>query len=102
MLGALIKSINPSAQTVSVWVAHRQEYDYYMVPRGVTIRMAPPPKGRPAFGEGLNELLPSLPSASIRVGHGTQAKGRIVMNRRTPGMGLGAALAILLDKIERA
>lgn len=102
MLGSLVKAMNPSAQTVSVWVAHRKEYDYYLVPRGVTIRMAPPLKGAQSFGDALNEMLPSLPSASIRVGHGGRAQGRVVMDRRPPRMGLGAVLALVLDKLERA
>ncbi|MFH1465877.1 MAG: hypothetical protein ABIO70_15930 [Pseudomonadota bacterium] len=96
----LRKNLRDSAQVVSVWRKNRKQYDYYLVPRGVRLRMAPVPEGRPAFGEALEALLPTLPKASIKTGSGKQARGRIVADRGKGGMSLGALIAIGLDKAE--
>lgn len=100
MLADFAKRIAPAAQTVSVFNPVLRTYDYYLVPRGVTLRMAPPPKGKPAFGESLEALLPSLPRASVWVGRGQAAKGRITMRRHGNGPSLGAVLAMVLDRGE--
>lgn len=101
MLGAIAKVLEPHGQVVSVYDKTANAYDYYLVPRGVRLRM---PKlnrpGHPAFGEALEDLLPSLPRASLFVGRGSTARGRIVMKRRGGGTSLGAVVAMVLDKVE--
>ena len=96
----LRKKLRPKAQSVSVWRPGRQEYDYYLVPKGVQLRLGPVPKGKPAFGEALTTLLPTLPKASIKAGKGNRARGRIVADRGKGGMSLGALIAIGLDRAE--
>lgn len=100
-LGNLIRrKLRYKAQMVSVWRPGRCEYDYYLVPKNVRLRLGPIPKGRPAFGEALETLLPTLPRASIRAGSGNRARGQIVADRGRGGSSLGALIAIGLDKAE--
>lgn len=102
MLGDILLKLSPPARVVSVWRHDLMRYDYYVVPKGIKLRAAPPPPGRPAFGEALEALLPSLPQAAVRVGHGDRARGRIVIDRTGRGgsHALGAFVGALLDRME--
>lgn len=88
------------AQIVSVWRPKRREYDYYRVPHGITLRPAPPPKGKPAFGEALEAMLPALPRASYKIGSGAFARGRMVVERKKRLPSFAAMFAVGLDKLE--
>ena len=99
MLG-IVNRMTEAAQVVSVWRPRYKKYDYYLVPRGVRLRIPPPPPGRPAFGEALDEVLPTLPQASVKIGRGCRARGRIVKKRHGGGFSLGAFLGIVLDRLE--
>ena len=88
------------SQIVSAWHKDRREYDYYAVPRRVKLRMPPPPEGRPAFGEAIEALLPSLPRASKHIGSGQVARGRIVVDRQRVRFPIGATVGLLLDRLE--
>lgn len=101
MLGEILLRFVPPAKLVSAWNHRMRRYDYYLVPEGVSLRPGEPPAGRPAFGEALEVLLPSLPKAAVKVGSGTLARGRIVVKRNGGGsLALGAALGAALDWLE--
>lgn len=100
-MGPLIKGLTKTSRIVSVFRPRRGDYDYFAVPHGVQLRIPAPPKGHPAFGEALEALLPSLPAAAAKVGHGEYARGTIVMDRKgSAKRSLGAWVAIVLDRLE--
>jgi len=99
-MGPFIKSLTKTSRIVSVFRPRRGDYDYFAVPHGVKLRIPNPPTGRPAFGEALEALLPSLPAASAKVGHGEFARGTVVMDRKGPRRSFSAWAAIALDRLE--
>lgn len=101
MLDGIVEKLAEKAQVVSVYNPQLKTYTYYMVPSGVRLRVPKPPDGPTAFGEALENTIPSLPSASFRIGRGPMARGRVVINRgRFTGMSLASLIAAGLDRLE--
>jgi hypothetical protein len=102
MLGKIVGLIAQKAQVVSVYNPRIETYTHYIVPEGVRLRTPKPPPGTPAFGEALENMLPSLPRASFRVGRSPVARGRVVVARGGPpaGSSMAALLVAGLDRLE--